>query len=147
MNYNLDDLVNHRIAMLAILLKRQILRIIAKNELDITPEQWIILYHLWNKDGLTISEVANISRKDIANATRIIDKLEKMGYVSKKRNENDSRSYLINALPKAEEIKNKVQNCWKESVELATEGISKSEQQELLIIIEKIESNVLKYLE
>jgi len=133
--------------MLAILLKRQILRIIAKNELDITPEQWIILYHLWNKDGLTISEVANISRKDIANATRIIDKLEKMGYVSKKRNENDSRSYLINALPKAEEIKNKVQNCWKESVELATEGISKSEQQELLIIIEKIESNVLKYLE
>lgn len=146
MNYNLEDLVNHRIAMLSILLKRQILRIIAKNGLDITPEQWIILYHLWNERGLTISEVANISRKDIANATRIIDKLEKMGYVSKKRNENDSRSFLISALPKAEEIKNQVQNCWKESVELATEGISESEQQFLLKIIEKIESNVLKNL-
>ncbi len=147
MNYNLEDIVNHRIAMLAILLKRQILRIIAKNGLDITPEQWVILYHLWDKDGMTISEVANISRKDIANATRIIDKLEKMGYVSKKRNENDSRSYLITALPKVEEIKNKVQNCWKESVEIATEGISQSEQQFLLTIIEKIESNVLKNLE
>ncbi len=146
MNNNLEDLINHRIAMLAILLKRQVLRIISKNGLDITPEQWVILYHLWNENGLTISEAANISRKDVANATRIIDKLEKMGYVSKKRNENDSRSYMINALPKAEEIKNQVHDCWKESFELATEGISISEQHYLLKIIEKMENNVLKNL-
>jgi DNA-binding MarR family transcriptional regulator len=146
MSYKLEVLVNHRIAMLAILLKRQVLKIIAKNGLEITPEQWVILYHLWNEGGLTISEVANISRKDIANATRIIDKLEKMGYVSKKRNENDSRSYMITALPKAEEIKNQVHNCWKESLEMATEGISESEQKFLLEIVEKIENNVLKNL-
>lgn len=146
MEYNLDNLINHRIAMLAVLLKRQVIRIIAKNELEITPDQWIIIYYLWQENGLTVSEIANRSKKDIANATRIIDKLEKMGYVNKRRNDKDNRSFNIYVLPKAEAIKDKVHNCWKESLELALKGISESEQQYLLKIIDKIETNVLKDL-
>lgn len=146
MEYNLDNLVNHRIATLAVLLKRQVIRIIAKNELEITPDQWVIIYYLWQENGLTVSEIANRSKKDIANATRIIDKLEKMGYVNKRKNDKDNRSFNIYVLPKAEEIKDKVHNCWKESLELALEGISESEQQYLLRIIDKIEINVLNNL-
>lgn len=147
MKYNLENLVNHRIAMLAFLLKRQVVRVIARNGLAITPEQWVVIYHLWAANGLTISEVAKLSRKDIANATRIIDKLEKMGYVSKSRNEKDSRSFIIYALPKAEEIKDNVHKCWKESVDMALDGISESEQEYLLRLLDKIEKNVLKNLD
>lgn len=146
MENKLEDLVNHRIATLAILLKRQAFRIIAKNELEITPEQWVVLYYLWQEDGLTIGEIAIRSKKDFANVTRIIEKLEKIGYICKTKSETDNRSYNIYLLPKAEEIKAKVQNCWKESSELALEGISESEQQYLLEIIGKVENNVLRNL-
>ena len=142
----LEDLVNHRIATLAILLKRQAFRIIAKNKLEITPEQWVIIYYLWQENGLSIGEIANRSRKDFANVTRIIEKLEKIGYISKRKSDTDNRSFNIYLLPKAEKIKAKVQNCWKESSELALEGISESERQYLLEIIVKVENNVLKNL-
>ena len=147
MENKLEDLVNHRIATLAILLKRQAFRIIAKNELGITPEQWVVIYHLWQEDGLTIGEIANRSKKDFGNVTRIIGKLEKTGYVSKRKSDTDNRSFNIYILPKAEEIKDKVQNCWKESSDLALRGISEREQQQLLEIVEKIEKNVLENLQ
>jgi DNA-binding MarR family transcriptional regulator len=147
MEYKLEDSVNHRIATLAVLLKRQVFRIIAENELEITPEQWVVIYYLWQENGLTVGEIANRSKKDFANVTRIIDKLEKIGYISKRKSDKDSRSYHIYTLPKAEQIKDKVQNCWNESSEIALKGISESEQQYLLGIVEKIENNILRNLE
>jgi len=142
----LENLVNHRIATLATLLKRQAFRIIARNELEITPEQWVVIYYLWQEDGLTMGEIANRSKKDFANVTRIIEKLEKIGYVSKRKSETDSRSFNIYIQPKVEEMKDKIQNCWKESSDMTLKGISESEQRYLLEILEKIESNVLENL-
>ena len=146
MENRLEDSVNHRIATLAVLLKRQVFRIIAENELEITPEQWVVIYYLWQENGLSIGEIANRTKKDFANVTRIINKLGRLGYIKKRKSDKDSRSFNVYILPKAEEIKEKIQNCWKESSELALIGISESEQKYLLEIIDKIEDNILKNL-
>ena len=144
MNFNLDDIINHRIAMLAILLKRQVFKIIATNNLSITPDQWVILYYLWQENGLSIGEIASRSKKDFANVTRIVDKLNEMGYVTKRKSRKDARSVNVFTLPKADEIRTDIQNCWKESSDIALSEISESEQQYFLEILMKIENNVLK---
>ncbi len=143
MDYRLEDSVNHRVATLAVLLKRQVFRIIAENKIGITPDQWVIMYCLWQENELSVGEISNRTKKDFANVTRILDKLEKIGYVTKVKNTNDNRSTNIHILPKADEIKNKLQNCWIESTELAMRGISKEEQILFLNTIEKIEKNIL----
>ena len=140
---NLDHFVNHRIATVATLLKRQIFRIIAKNNLKITPDQWIILHYLWEKNGLTVSELAQKSRKDFANVTRIIDKLVKAGYAERYVNQNDNRISHVYVLPKAEEIKEEIHKCWMESTEISLQGINDSEQKLLLALLQKIEDNIL----
>ena len=145
MEIKLEDSVNHRIATLAILLKRQVLRIIAKNNLNVTPDQWVVMYYLWQEDGLTIGEIACRTKKDFANVTRIIEKLEKLGYVSKRKSEKDSRSSNVFILPKGESIKDKIHGCWNESTEIALKGISEDEQLVLMNLIEKIENNILTY--
>ncbi len=147
MEIKLENSPNHRIAMLAILLKRQIFRIIAKNNLDITPEQWIVMYHLWQQDGSTVGEIALNAKKDFANVTRIIEKLEKAGYITKRKNLADSRSYTIHLLPKSDEIKKPIQQCWKESMNIAMEGINNEEQEFLIKILDRIEKNVMQNLE
>ena len=86
-------------------------------------------------------------KKDFANVTRIIDKLAKLGYVCKKKSKKDNRISNVYILPKAEEIRAKIENCWKESSAIALEGVSKTEQETLLNILDKIESNVLGNLE
>jgi DNA-binding MarR family transcriptional regulator len=147
MDFNLEEVINHRIGMLALLMKRQVLRLISDHNLEITPEQWVVLFYLWQKDGLSIGEIASRSKKDFANVTRIVDKLTKMEYVTKKRSKMDGRIFHVFIQPKAEQIKNDVQNCWKEASDIALKEISESEQQQFLEILTKIENNILKDLE
>ena len=78
-DFNLENIINHKISMLSILMKRQVLKIIAENKLDITPEQWVVLFYLWQENGLSVGEIASRSKKDFANVTRIVEKLIKMG--------------------------------------------------------------------
>lgn len=146
MNINLDQSINHRIVTVAGLLKRQIFRIIAENKTEITPEQWVILNYLWEKNGLTISELVEKSKKDFANVTRIVEKLQKQEYVTKKKNKNDGRSYLVYLTDKATDIKTEVEKCWQLSLNLSLKGISEKEQNNVLNILQKIEDNITEYL-
>jgi len=146
MDFKLEDSINHRIATLSVLLKRQIFRIIAENKLNITPDQWVVMYYLWQENELSVGELSNRTKKDFANTTRIVDKLEKLGYVNKVKSKKDSRSTNIHILPKADEIKETIKNCWKESTDLAMRGISEDDQKNFINIIEKIEKNILENL-
>ncbi len=147
MKINLEESANHRVAMLGALLKRQIFRIIAKNKVEITPDQWVILYYLWQTDGLSIGELADKTNKDFANVTRIVNKLEQAGYVEKIKCSTDSRKLSVHVLPKADGIKDIVQQCWQESMDIALKGVSIEEQKKLIEIIDKMENNILDGLE
>lgn len=146
MEIKLENSVNHRIATLALLLKRQVFRIIADNKLEITPDQWVVLYYLWEDNGITVGDLATRSKKDFGNVTRIVDKLSKLGYVTKKKSKTDSRSVLVYILPKADEIKDKIYICMQQSIDIATNGIKESEQAFMLDLIEKMERNILNFM-
>lgn len=62
---------------------------------QITPEQWKVLKHLQEQDGLTPKMLTYMADKDKTTITRIIDSLLERGAVTKKMNLNDRRSYLI----------------------------------------------------
>lgn len=143
MKYNLDTTVNHRVATLARLLKRQIFRLIAERGMDITPEQWVVLYYLWEKDGQTLGELAGKTRKDFANVTRIVEKLVRQGYVEKRKNPQDSRSCKIYVLPAGKAIREDIFRLWEESAAISLQGISPEEQQILLDVLAKMEANIV----
>jgi len=62
---------------------------------DITPEQWMILSSLYNNNGQSQTELCNDSFKNAPTVSRIIDLLSKKGYTERQRFENDRRSYKI----------------------------------------------------
>jgi len=146
MENKLDAHLNHRIAILSGLIKRQVYRIIADEGINITPEQWSVLSYLWDENGLTIGEIALRSRKDFANITRIVDKLQKQDYIYKKKNEKDGRSYLVYYTEKADNIKNRIEKCQNRSSDISLNGISEEEQRYIMDIIDKMEKNSLDFL-
>jgi DNA-binding MarR family transcriptional regulator len=91
---------------------------------------------------MTIGEIAEKTIKDFANVTRIVAKLELAGYIAKKQSETDSRKIIVEILPKADKIKDKVQQCWQDSIDIALQGVSDEEQQQLIAIIDKMERNI-----
>lgn len=62
---------------------------------DITPEQWLVLFHIGEHEGLNQKEVAVKADKDQPTTTRILDLLEKKGYTRKSVSVNDRRAFQL----------------------------------------------------
>ena len=50
--------------------------------LSITPEQWIVLARLWQRDGRTVSELSDSTLRDRPTMSRILDSMEASGLVT-----------------------------------------------------------------
>lgn len=142
-----DWYIHHRIATVADLGKRLTFRLIADNNLAITPDQWSVLYHLWEEDGLTMGELANKARKEVSNVSRIVERLQQLDYVSKQKKHRDSRKTAVYVLPKGYTVRAAVHRNCVPALSHAFKGITPEEQDLFLKILSRIESNIEEKLE
>jgi len=63
--------------------------------LEITAEQWSILYTLWEEEGLTQQELAQRTFREKTAITRIIDNMERRNLVIRVSDKGDRRTNLI----------------------------------------------------
>lgn len=63
--------------------------------LELTPEQWIVLVQLWQKDGQSQSALSELTLRDRPTMSRILDTMEKSGLVERRVDEQDARSRLV----------------------------------------------------
>lgn len=63
--------------------------------LNLTIEQWSVLYHLWKKDGISQQELCHASFRDKPSITRLVDNLERLQLVKRVPSEQDRRINLI----------------------------------------------------
>lgn len=75
--------------------------------LNITIEQWSVLYHLWKEDGSSQQELCNRTFRDKPSITRLVDNLEKAGLVKRVSSKNDRRINMIYLTPEATALQDK----------------------------------------
>lgn len=75
--------------------KLSFIKVFNKLQVDVTPDQWVLLDTLNSKGELTQKEISALSFKDAATISRIIDKLEKKNLVTRKSEEKDKRKTTI----------------------------------------------------
>lgn len=92
-------------------------------ELEITPEQWAVLYRISERDAINQKDIANRAGKDQPTTTRILDALFKKGYIEKKMCERDRRSFLVFITEKGREIVGKAGPIEEETLAKVTRGI------------------------
>jgi DNA-binding MarR family transcriptional regulator len=76
-------------------LARRLQKNFKQNGVDITIEQWSVLYHLWKQDGLSQQELCNATFRDKPSITRLVDNLEKLKLVRRVSSREDRRMNLI----------------------------------------------------
>ena len=76
-------------------LARRLQKNFKQNGLDITIEQWSVLYQLWKNDGMSQRELCNATYRDKPSITRLVDNLEKMKLVRRVPSKEDRRMNLI----------------------------------------------------
>jgi len=92
---SLENIVNYQIYRSARILRMKFKRDMEKAGLDITQEQYFILFKLWRKDGQYQAELADDLFNDMPNITRILDKLVRKGLVTRKTDDTDRRKFRI----------------------------------------------------
>src|SRR5688500_8355802 len=63
--------------------------------LNLTIEQWSVLYHLWKQEGISQQELCNATYRDKPSITRLVDNLEKLNLVKRVASDNYRRINLI----------------------------------------------------
>ncbi len=76
-------------------IKRTYLRSFKDNNIDLTPEQWVLIDILSSSDGMSQNDLAGKSFKDAPTTSRILDLLAKKGFIARKKEESDRRSFKV----------------------------------------------------
>ena len=71
---------------------------------DVTIEQWSVLYHLWKEDGLSQQQLCDATFRDKPSITRLVDNLEKLKLVKRVPSKNDRRINMIYLTKEAEQL-------------------------------------------
>ena len=91
--------------------------------LNLTIEQWSVLYHLWKEDGKSQQELCNATFRDKPSITRLVDNLEKLNLVKRVASENDRRINLIYLTKQAQKLQDQTMELAEETLNEALIGV------------------------
>lgn len=108
---------------------------------DFNVAEGLVLLALYGKDGQTQEQLLEEVHYDKSVMTRTMQSLETKGYIVRKENIKDGRSYVFDLTQKGMEFKENLINILNNWSEIAFEGISKEQLEKLKENLDKIISN------
>jgi len=131
------------IARVQLLSERVFSKILAKYELSqISPAQGRILFVLWNKDGISIQELAKKTSLGKSTLTSMLDRLEQAGFVKRVPSKEDRRTILIKLTEKDRECQDLYTKITNEKTALFYKGFTSKE----IVVFENYLQRVLDNL-
>jgi DNA-binding MarR family transcriptional regulator len=91
--------------------------------LNLTIEQWSVLYHLWKQDGISQQELCNATFRDKPSITRLVDNLEKLQLVKRVSSDSDRRMNLIFLTKQAQKLQEESMGLAEETLNEALLGV------------------------
>jgi DNA-binding MarR family transcriptional regulator len=95
--------------------------------LEITPEQWIVLARLWQRDGRTVSELSESTLRDRPTMSRILDSMEAGGLLIRTVDTKDARSRIVTLTREGKALRKKLVPVAKSLVERLEQGVPEAD--------------------
>lgn len=129
------------------LFKQCFLSELVANNVDLTPEQYLLIDLLWDEGPLTQQEIANQMQKDKNSITKLIDGLEKKGYVVRETNPKDRRKNRVIVTKAGEAKKQEITRIAINAADNILGGIPNEELNTVVEVLNKLNKNMKKLLE
>lgn len=123
-------------------LKQYIASMLKKKGVPLTPEQFILIDLLWNQGAMSQQQLADQMQKDKNSVTKLVDAIEKKGFVVRSQNPKDRRSNTILLTEKAELLKSGAKQNGIYILDRMLEGISEEELRNFLQTLAKLNHNM-----
>ena len=109
---------------------------------EITIEQWSVLYHLWKEDGLSQQQLCDATFRDKPSITRLVDNLEKLQLVKRVSSKDDRRMNMIYLAPEAKDLQDKTMELANQTLNEALEGVNIEQIEIAKLVLQKVDDNL-----
>jgi DNA-binding MarR family transcriptional regulator len=113
-----------------------------EHKTGLTYEMLQVMGCLWKKDGINQQEITNITVKDKASMTYLIDNLTKRNLVKRQEDVSDRRNKLIFLTEQGKILKNKIQPFIDEMYQVSGKNIEIVMLKECMEILDMVEANL-----
>ena len=111
---------------------------------DITIEQWSVLYHLWKQDGLSQQELCDFTFRDKPSITRLVDNLEKQKLVKRVASKDDRRKNLIYLTPEALQLQVQTMDLANQTLNEALSSVTNGQIEIAKEVLQTVYENLKK---
>jgi DNA-binding MarR family transcriptional regulator len=110
--------------------------------IDITIEQWSVLYHLWKEDGQSQQQLCDATFRDKPSITRLVDNLEKLKLVKRIAAKDDRRKNLIYLTKEAQILEEKTVIVANQTLNESLEGVTTANIEVAKMVLQKVYDNL-----
>lgn len=110
---------------------------------DFNGAQGRILYVLWQRNDIPIRELAEATGLAKTTLTGMLDRMEKLGLISRVLDANDRRLVRIVLMEKALPLKSQYQNISRDMSKLFYKGFTPTEIQDFELQLKRILTNLM----
>jgi len=111
-------------------------------DIPLTKEQFVVLKKLHDQDGLNQNELAFLTYRDKSSLARLLSKMEKKEYITRKQDLEDKRVNLVFLTKKGSAIFHKTKPVVKKIIGQMENSISKTEKNQIIAILKKVQTNI-----
>ncbi|MBM3442224.1 MAG: MarR family transcriptional regulator [Bacteroidetes bacterium] len=123
-------------------LARRLQKNFKQNGVDITIEQWSVLYHLWKHDGMSQQELCEASYRDKPSITRLLDNLERQGLVQRVPSKDDRRMKRIFLTTAGAGLRDSTMDLANKTLNEALEGVPAKEIELCKSVLQRVYDNL-----
>jgi DNA-binding MarR family transcriptional regulator len=113
-----------------------------QRNIDITIEQWSVLYQLWKEDGLSQQQLCEATFRDKPSITRLVDNLEKQKLVKRVPSKDDRRINLIYLTTEAQQLQDQTRDIANQTLNEALEGVSNNQIEVAKEVLQHVYDNL-----
>jgi DNA-binding MarR family transcriptional regulator len=123
-------------------LKRFIAAKLRQANVPLTPEQFMLIDLLWNQGPMSQQQLADQMQKDKNSVTKLVDAIERKGFVLREQNRQDRRSNILVVTEKAEALKCGAKQKGITILDEMLVGIDEAELRSFLATLHKLNRNM-----
>lgn len=111
-------------------------------EIDLTKGQYLYVVRVGENPGIILENLANIIKVDKATASRAIQKLEKNDFIERRNDDTNKKIKKLFLTDKGESIYPFIKRENDYSNQMALEGLTESEEEQIRNLLLKVQRNV-----
>ena len=123
-------------------LKQYIAAMLRIQDVPLTPEQFMLIDLLWNQGSMTQQQLADQIQKDKNSVTRLVDAIERKGFVVREQNLKDRRANTLVLTEKALQLRDIAKQKGISILDNILIGISEEELRAFLATLRKLNANM-----